>query len=184
MSGNPVSLDDAWNDHAPPAAQYIVNGPSAPTQTNNASISNFVHGSIGQAFAHGAQQKPMQQYPVTQTALSVNRVDGDERSYKDRAQYELLNKISEMFVANEEFLAQKMNEVQRATQKHTERAIKENTVTPSLDWLSITIVCIVAVLFVTYVAMEQCNFKKLMNAINRAQLKSVDLKVLYPHLYS
>jgi hypothetical protein len=115
-------------------------------------------------------------------AMSVNRVE-DKKAQEERDN-DLLNKLNEMFGSTEELVVAKMNELHRATLKHTERVIKENTPAPCVDWIGIICLVLLLALFVSYVVMEQCNFKKVMTAINKAQLKSVDLKVMYPQLYS
>lgn len=119
---------------------------------------------------------------VRSVAMSANRVE-DKKAQEERDN-DLLNKLNEMFGSTEELVVAKMNELHRATLKHTERVIKENTPAPCIDWIGIICLVLLLALFVSYVVMEQCNFKKVMTAINKAQLKSVDLKVMYPQLYS
>lgn len=114
--------------------------------------------------------------------MSVNRVE--EKKAQEERDADFLNKLNEMFGSTEELVIAKMNELHRATLKHTERVIKENTPVPCVDWIGIVCLGLLLALFVSYVVMEQCNFKKVMSAINKAQLKSVDLKVMYPQLYS
>lgn len=162
-----MDIKAVWDTEAPPKIQHYNKPPMS------------VHQQPQYAPQPVTYYQPFPQ-PSERDMLRLPEREEDTKAQ----QAELLAKLNEMFGSTQEVLVAKMNESHRVMLKQTEHVIKENTATQCVDWFGIACLCLLLALFVSYVVMEQCNFKKLMSAINRTQLKSVDLKVMYPNLYS
>jgi hypothetical protein len=168
-----TSLRDAWDTEAKPPVP-VVQTPPPP----------FV--------PYTPQPQQYMQYPqhfmengVVQTAMSETRVEEDEKEKKVRQQQEmrLLSNINDMFAVSEDFLVHKISDLHKVTLHQTKKNIKDSVEKAiPFDWTGVITIGLIVVGFMTFMVMQQCNFKKLMSAMKKTQRQSIEFKELYSDL--